>query len=69
MSDTFDPKTMYPMNQDKVATEILVYGSAIQAIASRVIKAQEVTGCDLDTALAQVDKDLRSMVDQTFKPS
>ena len=58
----------YPMNQDSISRDAFVYSSTLSMIAELVRKA-EANGVGSEEAiLAQVEKDLRYMLDQMWKP-
>lgn len=56
-----------PLNQDGFPMEALVYANTMQWLASYV-RRQEAQGVEPDAMVAQIEKDLRMMLDQIGPP-
>jgi N12 class adenine-specific DNA methylase len=54
---------LYPMNQDRIDFGQLMYANSVDYIAGHIKRK----GQDIDAAIAQVEKDLRMMLDQRFR--
>ena len=54
---------LYPMNQDRADFGILMYANSVDYIAGHIRRH----GGDIDASIAQVEKDLRMMLDQRFR--
>lgn len=55
---------LYPMNQDRIPFEQLMYMNSLDYIAGHIKRK----GMDIDAAIAQMEKDIRMMLDQRMRP-
>lgn len=60
---------MYPMVQDGMSYEQFLYTSALDVIRRHCLRVVSTGDISRETILAQVDKDLRFMLDQKEKVS
>ena len=58
----------YPMNQDGMSREVFLYANALSVVRDHVQGVIASTAITREEAIAQVEKDLRSMLDQRFRP-
>jgi hypothetical protein len=55
---------LYPMNQDRVDFDVLMYANSIDYIAGHIKRR----GMGVEEAVAMIEKDVRMMLDQKFNP-
>lgn len=60
----FPDENLRPFNQDAVAKDVLVYGNSIHFIAGYVRRMAAEKYCTEEEMVAQVEKDLKVMLDQ-----
>ncbi len=68
MSTTMNPD-YYPMNQDSIPIDRMVYNNNVDWLSGFIIRASKQGAGTHEELIAQVEKDLRSLLDQKFNPS
>lgn len=63
-----EPENFYPMNQDNLDPDSMLYHSNIEWLSGFVRRQSKRHECGPDEVIAQVEKDLRSILDQKFRP-
>lgn len=58
----------YPMNQDGMSRELFLYANALSVVRDHVVTVVANSNITREEAISQVEKDLRSMLDQRFRP-
>ena len=66
--ETLKRDTFYPMNQDGMSRELFMYANALSVVKDHVVGVTTGTPITQEEAIAQVEKDLRRMLDQNFTP-
>jgi hypothetical protein len=62
-------KDYYPMNQDRISIDQIIYNGNVEWLSGFVRRQAEMHEMTHDAVIAQVEKDLRMILDQKMKPT